>query len=351
MRRVGSNVNEWRHRRPSGAGSLAAVALAASVLLGMGAASAQQARPSASAGMAIKANANTIMVMAGTPDGPLASVATDLARVLDSKADLRVLPVIGAGPGRNARDLLFLRGIDLGFVGSDALAAMKADPKVGDVSGQLVYVARLFNNEVQLIAGPAITDVKQLAGKKVNFGQVGSSADAIGKPMFAKLGIKVEALNLDQPAALAKLRAGEIDAVLFSAAKPTPAVARIDGAAAHLHLVDIPYSAPLQDFFLPSALGHSDYPGLVPDGRTVHTVATSIVLAAYNWPKNTDRYRRVATFVDAFFSNFGDFLKAGRNPKWREVNLAATLPGWTRAPAAAEWLAKHADAPATAKSN
>src|SRR5262249_59014334 len=30
-----------------------------------------------------------------------------------------------------------------------------------------------------------------------------------------------------------------------------------------------------------------------------------------------------------------------RHPKWREVNLSAEMPGWTRFKPAAEWLASH----------
>ena len=33
------------------------------------------------------------------------------------------------------------------------------------------------------------------------------------------------------------------------------------------------------------------------------------MLAVYNWPRDTDRYRRVATFIDAFFTKFPEFQK------------------------------------------
>ena len=36
---------------------------------------------------------------------------------------------------------------------------------------------------------------------------------------------------------------------------------------------------------------------------------------------------------------FGELKRPERHPKWREVNLAAGLPGWTRAQAADDWLA------------
>ena len=61
-------------------------------------------------------------------------------------------------------------------------------------------------------------------------------------------------------------------------------------------------------------------------------------MIAYNWPKNTDRYRRIAKFVDAFFPRLAEFQKAPRHPKWREANLAAVLPGWKRFEGAEEWL-------------
>ncbi|MGH7248124.1 MAG: TAXI family TRAP transporter solute-binding subunit, partial [Pseudomonadota bacterium] len=65
------------------------------------------------------------------------------------------------------------------------------------------------------------------------------------------------------------------------------------------------------------------------------------VLICYNWPKGTDRYRRVAEFVDRFFSHFAEFQKPPRHPSWREVNLAAELPGWNRFPEAQLWLDSH----------
>jgi hypothetical protein len=38
----------------------------------------------------------------------------------------------------------------------------------------------------------------------------------------------------------------------------------------------------------------------------------------------------VARFVDAFFERFPEFQKPPRHAKWKEVNLAAQVPGWNR---------------------
>ncbi len=106
-----------------------------------------------------------------------------------------------------------------------------------------------------------------------------------------------------------------------------------------LHFVPIPYPTQLIGDYLPATLSHDDYPDLIASGETVDTVAVGAVLIAYNWPKSSsDRYRRVQRFVEAFFPKIAEFQKPPRHPKWREVNLAATLPGWTRFETAQAWL-------------
>jgi uncharacterized protein len=80
----------------------------------------------------------------------------------------------------------------------------------------------------------------------------------------------------------------------------------------------------------------------------VDSVAIASVLAAYNWPRDTDRYRRVATFIDALFTKFADFQKPARHAKWKEANINSSLRGWNRFPAAEEWLVKNAHKQTTA---
>ena len=67
------------------------------------------------------------------------------------------------------------------------------------------------------------------------------------------------------------------------------------------------------------------------------------LLAVYNWPPTHPRYKKIEKFVDAFFSKFPEFLKPPRHPNWKTVNLAATIPGWNRFPAAQKWLDQNAN--------
>src|SRR5262249_9644817 len=81
-----------------------------------------------------------------------------------------------------------------------------------------------------------------------------------------------------------------------------------------------------------------EYPALVSKGEAVDTISASTVLISFNWPKGTIRYERTAKFVDAFFSKIYEFQKPPRSALWRSVNVAATMPGWSRFPAADDWL-------------
>ena len=64
--------------------------------------------------------------------------------------------------------------------------------------------------------------------------------------------------------------------------------------------------------------------------------------AVGTFPRQSVRYRNLAHFTEAFFSKFNAFLAAPRHPKWREVNLAAQIPGWTRFGPAEAWLKRNA---------
>jgi hypothetical protein len=73
----------------------------------------------------------------------------------------------------------------------------------------------------------------------------------------------------------------------------------------------------------------------------VDTIAVPAVLAAYNWAPNTERGRKLALFVDAFFTKFAALQNPPFHPKWKEVSLPAQLAGWNRLPLAQQWLDKN----------
>jgi TRAP-type uncharacterized transport system substrate-binding protein len=308
---------------------------------------APQAPPMSEAALGERMNANTVTVISGTPGGTYFRMASDMAFVLDDGDNLRILPILGKGAGQNAYDIRFLKGVDLGFVRTDTLNQLREDKRITNADRHITYIARLFNDELHVIAPREVTDIRQLAGKKVSFDVKGSGTDYTGRSMFKGLGLEVEPVNIDQATALDLLKQGELSAVVSVAAKPVAFVAGFDPGE-RFHVLAVPFVDALADKYFPATLTSKDYPKLVQDGATVNTLAVGTVLGAYKWPPKTERYNRIARFVDAFFSKFDEFQKPPRHPKWREVNLAAGLANWKRFPAAQEWLDRHGGPATTA---
>jgi hypothetical protein len=139
--------------------------------------------------------------------------------------------------------------------------------------------------------------------------------------------------TLPQPLALDKLRRGDISALVYVATKPSRLFQDIRPDE-HLHF--LPIRADLLPHYTTITLNSDDYPELVSKDAAVNTVAVGTVLVAYNWPLKSERYPRVIRFVQAFFVHLKD-IKA-RRPKWRDFDVSAPLSGWTRFPAAEQWL-------------
>ena len=286
-----------------------------------------------------RTNSNTISVVSGNLNGTYLTIAYDLSAVLDDGDNLRVLPIIGKGGGQNIRDVRFLKGVDIGITQSNLLSVFRRSNEIGQIDDKIVYIARLFNEELHLVvrAESGITSIEQLAGKTVNFSDVGSGTQLSTRDIFSRLEIKATEVNMGQNDAFEALKRGEIAASVLIAGKPTGSTAKLK-AADGFRILPVAFSKALQDDYLPTTFTHDDYPGLIDRGSSVDSIAVGAVLIAYNWPQNTDRYRRIAKFVDAFFPKIAEFQKAPRHPKWREVNLAATVPNTKRFPAAEAWL-------------
>jgi hypothetical protein len=114
-------------------------------------------------------------------------------------------------------------------------------------------------------------------------------------------------------------------------------------------LLPVPYDQVFADFYLPTVLKREDYPALIPASEEVPTIAVPTVLAVFNWAKNSERYPKVAKFIEAFFTKFEQLHNPPYQPKWKEINLAAKVPGWTRYPVAEAALAKLAGPDQTAQ--
>ena len=300
-----------------------------------------QAPPAAMTPVA-RANLGTVGVIAGGVDGTYIRIAADLAAVLDDGERLRVLALIGRGSVQNISDIMMLRGVDIGIVQSDVLAFARRDQLLTGVGAAVQYIAKLYDEEVHVLARRDVANLAALAGRKVNVDVRGSGTAMTASLLFEALRVPVQVTNFDQASALEKLKTGEIAAMVYVAGKPARLFAGM-GADSGLHFLAVPMTPLLLDTYLPASLGADSYPGLV--DSEVETVAVGAVMAVYGWPPSHDRYKRVARFVGDFFDKFEAFRRPPRHPKWREVNIAAQVPGWTRFAAAQEWLDRQGTPP------
>jgi TRAP-type uncharacterized transport system substrate-binding protein len=282
-------------------------------------------------------NAWTVGVAGGQLSGTYMTFANELAQVLDDGDNLRVLPIVTYGAASNLDDLLYLRNVDIAVTQSDVFEYFRTQRKIAGLEYRVNYMVRLPISEVHILARTDIQSIEDLRGKKVSFGPAGSASSLTGTIIFQRLGVQVEQVLYDNPTALQKLKSGDLAALVRVIGKPIDFFAKSPPDSG-LHFVPIPFSRAFADYYTLGELTNKEYPTLVPEGQPVDTIAVPAVLAVFNWPKGSDRYRRVERFAEGFFTKWEKFLEPARHPKWRDVNLAATVPGWTRWSFAEEML-------------
>jgi len=328
----------------SGLVSLAGVILTALSLVG-GAVRAQTAAPlypatvSQQQAVRVALNNNSLIVAAGHPDASYLAMAHDIAAALPRTGDVRLLPLAAAGGAENLRDLVFLRGVDLAIVPANVLTQTKTiEAQLGPgVTQRIAYVTHLYAEEVHLLVASSVGAIEGLRQRKVAVSPDDGNAQFTARDLFERLGIGAEIVRLRPAEAIDQVRSGTIAAALFVGGKPLQLPANLpkDG---RLRLLNLPFPQGMEQGYIPATFRAEDYPTLIPPGLSVETVAVGAVLMANSARGYEESSRRLARFVPEFFAGIAELTLAGRHPKWRELNLAAPLPGWTRLPAAEEWL-------------
>jgi hypothetical protein len=237
----------------------------------------------------------------------------------------------------------------MGVVDEDNMRLLKKrDPALyANIEQRVQYITKLYNSELHVLARNDIRSYDDLRGQKVNFNLKDSQTEVTAEIIFEMLKIDVERTNYDNDEAIKKLRDGDIAAMIILTGAPQAGLAKLkkeDG----VHFLPLDERClPGHDVrsiltsYLPAELTSKQYPALIEEGTTVPTVANRALLIAYAWPQNSVRYNRTAKFVREFFAKIDQFQSSARHPKWKEINLAAEIPGWTRFKPAADWLAEH----------
>jgi ABC-type branched-subunit amino acid transport system substrate-binding protein/TRAP-type uncharacterized transport system substrate-binding protein len=286
--------------------------------------------------LANQLNANTVTLMTGSFGSTYAQMGADLASALDQGSELRVLPIMGRGSVQAVADILLLKGVDAGIVRKDTLAYLERKDFANNIRNQFVYVAKMFNEEVHVLAPQTIRSMRDLDGKTVAVDLPDGSTFVTAINVFEHLGIKPHLLYIEPRSALDMLRKGDIDAIMAVEGKPLQWLGQVNDP--NLHLVPIEYDKSLRDEYLPAELSSADYPNLISSSAPVGTIAAEAVLASYNWQQGSDRYRRLALLVEQLFTHIAQLQRPPYHPKWQELAPMAPVAGWTRFNAAQQWV-------------
>jgi branched-chain amino acid transport system substrate-binding protein len=281
-------------------------------------------------------------------------MGADVASVLNDGINLRIMPILGSGSVQAVADILMLKGVDAGIVRKDTLYYLERKDFASNIRNQLVYVTKMFNEEMHVLAPRSIRTMRELDGKTVAVDLPDGSTFVTAINVFERLEIKPHLLYIEPRIALEMLRKGEIDAIIAVEGKPVPWLSQVTDS--NLHFVPVGYDKPLREEYLPSRLTADDYPNLISVSEPVDTIAAEAVLASYNWQPGSDRYRRLSLLVESLFSRMSELQRPPFHPKWQEMAPRAPVAGWSRLRVAQEWLdgttripAPAAAAPATVR--
>lgn len=263
---------------------------------------------------------------------------------------IRILPVLGVGGLQNLNDVLFLRNTDMAVVDQDNLLLLKQrDPKLyANIEQKVQYITKLYTAEFHVLATNDIKSYDDLKNKKVNFNLKDSQTDVTADRIFKMLGIPVERSYYDNDEAIQKLLKHELSAMIVLTGGPQAALAKLK-AEDGVHFLPLDQASlpghdlsAIQAEYSTNALTSKLYPNLIPNGASIPTIANHALLVSYAWPENSEKYRRIARFVNEFFNKTEKFKdNSARHPKWAEFNVWTDIPGWTRFKPAANWLATH----------
>lgn len=267
------------------------------------------------------------------PSSRATRAVNELAGRLAGVGEIRVLPIAGQGAAANVRDLLYLRGVDLAILNSDVLEFLNLTRQYLDAKNRIRYVTHLYDQKVYLLARRELNAIEDLRGRKVAvLSEVGGS-NATARTLFGLLRIDVTVEMIGPNATIDETNLGKFDGALLLSDE----LARVRlGAEARKEwrVLPIPQTPVIAKTYQPAAIEAQELVGFA-QAATVETVAVSTLLAVYNWaPSQGTRYLNVSNFMLGLFAALPRLRQQDIGTLWRQVDINASIPGWTRHPAA-----------------
>jgi hypothetical protein len=282
--------------------------------------------------------ARDFTILADGADSSATRMATEFAQAMQNgESHIKVI----AGKTSSAALDKAVKGdaADLAIVPMDAIGdsgAGSAD-KSADWRMRAPYLARLDNEPITIIAPLAIADIHQLTGRKVSAAAADGATAASAAIVFSRLNIAPTMTNESLTDALPRLARGEIDAVFVVGVGDAKALADF-GKDGRFHVLSVPYVTTLQGLYYPMRLTAREEANLISGDDKVDTIGVPMALLAIDAAPDSPRAVRLSALTDRLFGQFDQNLGALAGSRWKDVNLAARIPGWPRFGATQAWL-------------
>lgn len=166
--------------------------------------------------------------------------------------------------------------------------------------------AKLFTEQMHIVAGGAIRSIADLKDKVVSFGPEKSTSQGAGRKAFKALNIPIKETPLELDNALDGLSTGDIDAVVVLAPQPDERLRRL--AAPGLHLVSWPENGSLPAGTVASSIDGSRYPALAKPGETIRAMGVDAVLTL---SRKGARQPAAKTFLTALSQHSAQLSRRG----------------------------------------
>jgi TRAP-type uncharacterized transport system substrate-binding protein len=161
-----------------------------------------------------EANEGVIRIISGRIHSTAFRATAEMASVMSDVEGMRLLAMMGKGSVQNVSDMLYLKGVDLAIVQEDVLNHMRDNRIHGALDRRINYVAKLYNEEVHLLAGSSVASVEELAGKKVAFGLESDGTAVTAEILFKQLGVDVVPAYMEPDVALEMIKSGDLAAMV-----------------------------------------------------------------------------------------------------------------------------------------
>lgn len=280
-------------------------------------------------------------MVTGSKTGTYIKVGQDITDSARKHVDIRVKE--SGGSIDNIKRMNSKENAAFGIVQSDVLGYMQRsnDPNLVKVANRLRMVFPLYNEEVHVFANKRIQKLSDLHGGTVSVGNAGGGSWMTATNIFKILGIQpAQIYNWDKTKAAASVIDGKLDAMIYVAGKPVTFFEKVGTLEnnpeyadrfKNVHFVEVSEPA-IKNEYAVSSIGKRDYPWV---DKTIGAVAVKAMMVSYDFSSRYNAYydkrcTQLGHIKQSINESIGQLKSNGRTPKWKEVDLNASIGSWKR---------------------